>query len=166
MNEIGFPQAHFSTDNLISDQLYVFQLFYMPVILQVYGRLPFDDSDHKKLIKQAVSGVIFPKKPEISEKCQNLIQKLLLRASDRILMRSIKSDPWYKKQKMKADEKADEKQKAEMKEAEETIISDTPISIEPAEADELAKVSGEKKTEDGKHEQVEKETTYFKSFGM
>ena len=108
----------------------------MPIIFQVYGRLPFDDSDHKKLIKQAVSGVIFPKKPEISEKCQNLINKLLLKASDRIAMRSIKSDPWYKKQKVKADEilQANEKLKAEMKEAEEQIISDTPISGDPVDA--------------------------------
>ena len=96
-----------------------------------------------------MAGVIFPKKPEISEKCQNLINKLLLKASDRITMRSIRSDPWYKKQKAKAEEilQANEKLKAEMREAEEQIISDTPISPETVDACDVKIEIGDDKEE-------------------
>ena len=92
---------------------------------QVYGRLPFDDSDHKKLIKQAVHGVIFPSKPAVSEKCQNLIRKLLSKASDRIPMSFIKRDLWFGKHKRAAEDAA---RNRSHQSTEETIISDTPIS--------------------------------------
>ena len=117
----------------------IFGLFLKKLLivkLQIYGRLPFDDSDHKKLIKQAVTGVIFPLKPEVSEKCRNLINKLLCKASDRIPMRFIKSDSWFRKQKTLADEKARQTSSEEM----ETIISDTPILPDSSEPDQSVKI--------------------------
>ena len=95
-------------------------------MFQVYGNLPFDDTNHKKLIKQAIRGVIFPLKRTVSIKCQHLIKKLLTKASDRIPMRFIKSDPWFMQQ--TAAEKAAGMTSPEL--ALETVISNTPISAQ------------------------------------
>ncbi|XP_067652632.1 testis-specific serine/threonine-protein kinase 4-like [Haliotis asinina] len=62
----------------------------------VYGRLPFDDSDHKKLLRQVQAKVIFPSKPEVSENCRILILKMLTKPSDRIPIANIRFDTWYK----------------------------------------------------------------------
>jgi hypothetical protein len=63
---------------------------------QVYGKLPFDDSDHKKLIKQAQSRVTFPATPEVSPKCKMLLVKIFAKATDRLPIKHFWSDPWYK----------------------------------------------------------------------
>lgn len=118
--------------------------------LQVYGRLPFDDTNHKKLIKQAQAGVIFPSKPEISEKCKNLISKLLSKASDRIPMRFIKSDPWFKKQKERVEEKI-KADKANNPDTEEKIISKTPISAETGRTVQEEKATSKNIKGDNEH---------------
>ncbi|KAJ8302717.1 hypothetical protein KUTeg_019113 [Tegillarca granosa] len=63
----------------------------------LYGRLPFDDSNHKKLLKQVQSRIVFPAKPEVSEECRILILKMLNKASERVPLANIRYDPWYKK---------------------------------------------------------------------
>ena len=65
-------------------------------LFQVYGRLPFDDSDHKKLLKQVQTKIAFPPKPEVSEKCRILIIKILSKNTDRVPLRNIKADPWFR----------------------------------------------------------------------
>ena len=63
----------------------------------LYGRLPFDDSNHKKLLKQVQQKVVFPGKPEVSEQCRILILKMLSKSSERVPLSNIKYDTWYKK---------------------------------------------------------------------
>lgn len=72
----------------------------MGVVLftMVYGRLPYDDADHKRLLKQVTSRVIFPSKPDISDRCRILIIKILSKAQDRVPLKNIKADPWFKEQ--------------------------------------------------------------------
>nr|QSV12638.1 testis-specific serine/threonine-protein kinase 4 [Argopecten irradians] len=65
----------------------------------LYGRLPYDDSNHKKLLKQVQSRVSFPSKPEVSEPCRILILKMLTRSQERIPLGNVRFDPWYKKYK-------------------------------------------------------------------
>ena len=61
--------------------------------------MPFDDSDHKRLVKQVEKKVQFPSIPDVSKKCRILIVKILTKASDRVPLKSIKSDPWFQEQK-------------------------------------------------------------------
>ncbi|KAK3086587.1 hypothetical protein FSP39_020688 [Pinctada imbricata] len=63
----------------------------------LYGRLPFDDSNHKKLLKQIQQKVVFPGKPDVSEECRILILKMLVKAPDRIPLSNIRFDTWFKK---------------------------------------------------------------------
>lgn len=65
--------------------------------LQLYGRLPYDDSNHKKLLKQVQNRVVFPPKPEVSEECRIFILKILVKGQDRIPLSSMKYDVWFKK---------------------------------------------------------------------
>lgn len=71
----------------------------MGVVLftMLYGRLPFDDSNHKKLLKQVQQKVVFPAKPEVSEECRILIVKMLSKMPERVPLSNIKFDPWFKK---------------------------------------------------------------------
>ncbi|XP_071091740.1 testis-specific serine/threonine-protein kinase 4-like [Haliotis cracherodii] len=70
----------------------------------VYGRLPFDDSDHRKLLRQVQAKVMFPSKPDVSENCRILILKMLTKPSDRIPLANIRFDTWYKTQCVLPDE--------------------------------------------------------------
>ncbi|XP_045194624.1 testis-specific serine/threonine-protein kinase 4-like [Mercenaria mercenaria] len=101
----------------------------MGVVLftMVYGRLPFDDSDTKKLLKQVQSRVIFPATPEVSEICRLLILKIFAKASDRIPLKNFKADAWFKLQKESKkfegadDSKADGKQSIDMDSSKVTV---------------------------------------------
>ena len=70
---------------------------FMNFNFQLYGRLPFDDSNHKKLLKQVQNRVSFPSKPEVSEGCRIIILKMLTRLQDRIPLGNFRYDPWFKK---------------------------------------------------------------------
>ncbi|XP_072380410.1 testis-specific serine/threonine-protein kinase 3-like [Diabrotica undecimpunctata] len=69
----------------------------MGVVLfaMVFGRLPFDDSNYKELIKQVSNKVSFPKEPKISSSCRSLINKILAPLKSRIRISGIRIDPWF-----------------------------------------------------------------------
>ncbi|XP_030764794.1 testis-specific serine/threonine-protein kinase 3-like [Sitophilus oryzae] len=69
----------------------------MGVVLfaMVFGRLPFDDSDYKELIKQVSSKVVFPKDPKVSVNCKSLINKILSPLKSRIRISGIRIDSWF-----------------------------------------------------------------------
>ncbi|KAJ8982612.1 hypothetical protein NQ317_005084 [Molorchus minor] len=69
----------------------------MGVVLfaMVYGRLPFDDSNYKELIKQVSNKVSFPKEPKVTSTCKSLVIKILAPLKTRIRISGIKGDAWY-----------------------------------------------------------------------
>nr|CAH7734998.1 unnamed protein product [Callosobruchus chinensis] len=69
----------------------------MGVVLfaMVFGRLPFDDSNYRELIKQVSNKVVFPKDPKISHTCKSLISKILAPLKSRIRMNGIRQDQWF-----------------------------------------------------------------------
>ncbi|KAL1493961.1 hypothetical protein ABEB36_009640 [Hypothenemus hampei] len=69
----------------------------MGVVLfaMVFGRLPFDDSNYKELIKQVSSKVVFPKEPKVHSNCKSLINKILAPLKSRIRISGIKQDQWF-----------------------------------------------------------------------
>ncbi|XP_047120555.1 testis-specific serine/threonine-protein kinase 4-like [Schistocerca piceifrons] len=68
----------------------------MGVVLyaMVFGRLPFDDSNYTKLLKQVQSRVVFPKEPQVSSACRLLITRILAPIVSRARLPSIRDDPW------------------------------------------------------------------------
>lgn len=60
----------------------------------VYGKLPYDDSDLTKLLKQVQSKVHFPNKPEVSRMCQQLIVAILAPFKKRATLAQIKKFDW------------------------------------------------------------------------
>ncbi|XP_056646977.1 testis-specific serine/threonine-protein kinase 3-like [Diorhabda sublineata] len=69
----------------------------MGVVLfaMVYGRLPFDDSNYRELIKQVSNKVNFPREPKVSGACKSLINKILAPLKSRIRISGIRIDPWF-----------------------------------------------------------------------
>lgn len=65
-------------------------------MLQVLGRLPFDDSNHKALLKQVKKGPVFPENVSIALDCKALIKKIL-RRRERLSLTQIRNDGWYKR---------------------------------------------------------------------
>ncbi|XP_070165970.1 testis-specific serine/threonine-protein kinase 3 [Polyergus mexicanus] len=68
----------------------------MGVVLytMVYGRLPFDDSNHAQLLKQVQNKVAFHKLPKVSESCRSLISRILVPQSVRLRINNIRNDAW------------------------------------------------------------------------
>lgn len=60
----------------------------------VYGKLPYDDSDMTKLLKQVQSRVHFPDRPEVSRACQQLISAILAPFKKRATLAQIKKFDW------------------------------------------------------------------------
>lgn len=60
----------------------------------VYGKLPFDDSDPAKLLKQVQSKVHFPETPEVSRSCQQLILAILAPFKKRASLGQIRKFDW------------------------------------------------------------------------
>ncbi|KAM6201404.1 testis-specific serine/threonine-protein kinase 4 [Rhynchocyon petersi] len=71
----------------------------MGVILYtlVVARLPFDDTNLKKLLKETQKEVNFPPNNTISQECKNLILQMLRQASKRATILDIIKDPWIVK---------------------------------------------------------------------
>nr|XP_020018489.1 testis-specific serine/threonine-protein kinase 4 isoform X3 [Castor canadensis] len=71
----------------------------MGVILYtlVVARLPFDDSNLKKLLKETQKEVTFPDNYTISQECKNLVIQMLRQAAKRATILDIIKDPWVLK---------------------------------------------------------------------
>ncbi|XP_036985343.2 testis-specific serine/threonine-protein kinase 4 isoform X2 [Artibeus jamaicensis] len=71
----------------------------MGVILYtlVVARLPFDDTNLKKLLKETQKEVTFPANLSISQECKNLILQILRQATKRATILDIIKDPWVLK---------------------------------------------------------------------
>ncbi|XP_029808574.1 testis-specific serine/threonine-protein kinase 4 isoform X6 [Suricata suricatta] len=71
----------------------------MGVILYmlVVARLPFDDTNLKKLLKETQKEVTFPSNYSISQECKNLVLQTLRQATKRATILDIIKDPWVLK---------------------------------------------------------------------
>lgn len=68
----------------------------MGVVLfaMVFGKLPFDDTNYNKLIRQVQSKIKFPSEPPVSDRCKALITKLIAPLRVRFRINQIINDPW------------------------------------------------------------------------
>lgn len=73
----------------------------------VYGKLPFDDSNLAKLLKQVQSKVQFPDRPIVSRKCQRLISAILAPAKKRATLAQISQFDWMTQDSMDIIDTAD-----------------------------------------------------------
>ncbi|XP_037071608.1 testis-specific serine/threonine-protein kinase 4-like [Pollicipes pollicipes] len=75
----------------------------MGVILftMVFGRLPFDDHNHRTLVKQVMAGPQFPVRHsyqlQVSDACRELIIKILKPMPNRASFETIEKDGWFVK---------------------------------------------------------------------
>ncbi|XP_041490167.1 testis-specific serine/threonine-protein kinase 4 isoform X2 [Microtus oregoni] len=71
----------------------------MGVILYtlVVARLPFDDTNLKKLLRETQKEVTFPSNINISQECKNLIFQMLRQATKRATILDVLKDPWMLK---------------------------------------------------------------------
>lgn len=71
----------------------------MGVILYtlLVARLPFDDTNLKKLLKETQKEVTFPPNLSVSQECKNLIFQMLRQATKRATILDIIKDPWVLK---------------------------------------------------------------------
>nr|CAD7266009.1 unnamed protein product [Timema shepardi] len=60
----------------------------------VFGRLPFDDTYYKQLLKQVQAKVTFPKEPKVSSACRSFITRILAPARSRLNISAIRNDLW------------------------------------------------------------------------
>ena len=65
-------------------------------LLQVFGRLPFDDTNHKKLLKAVQAGPKFPDGRDVSLECRDLISGILRPRNQRFTIDDIKAHVWYR----------------------------------------------------------------------
>ena len=66
--------------------------------IQIFGRLPYNDSDHKALLKQVHSDVVFPTNRNASTVVKSLISKILTGCKKRYTIKQIKDDQWFRLQ--------------------------------------------------------------------
>ena len=63
-------------------------------ISQVHGRLPFNDSDHRKLLKEVMAGPKFPR-TSVSAGCKDIITKIMAPFYTRLNIAGIRDHEWY-----------------------------------------------------------------------
>ncbi|CAO1372336.1 unnamed protein product [Diamesa hyperborea] len=63
----------------------------------VFGRLPFDDRDPSKLIKQVQSSLVFPTSVEVTDECKTVMRNILAPIMIRSPITRIKGEPWLMK---------------------------------------------------------------------
>jgi len=59
------------------------------------GKLPFDDANHKRLLKLILAGPVFPIGRESSEEFQELVVLILRREDARIGIPEARRSTWY-----------------------------------------------------------------------
>ncbi|KAI5753364.1 hypothetical protein M8J77_026227 [Diaphorina citri] len=122
LSDFGFARAHMrcrsnAADNSLSETFCGSYAYASPEILQgipyaphlsdiwsmgvvlfamVFGRLPFDDSSVNELLKQVQNKVTFPKQPEVSTECKELISNILSPVQTRPRLKTIAEDRWLK----------------------------------------------------------------------
>ena len=64
-------------------------------ILQVVGRLPFDDTNHKKLLAMVLEGPTFPPNRETSIEFHEIVLKILKLESLRPSFAQIREITWF-----------------------------------------------------------------------
>lgn len=71
----------------------------MGVVLfaMLYGKLPYDDRDVKKLLKEVNAAVKIPEVPRTSDECKRFIRKILSPLKIRYNLENIKNDRWLSK---------------------------------------------------------------------
>lgn len=70
--------------------------FYLTVFeLQVIGRLPFDDSNHKRLLGLILDGPKFPVNRDSTLEFQDLAVSILKRENARVSISDIRDSAWY-----------------------------------------------------------------------
>jgi len=65
------------------------------LVLQVVGRLPFDDTNHKRLLRLILQGPTFPVNRDASQEFQDLVTSILKRESLRVGFPEIRNSPWF-----------------------------------------------------------------------
>ncbi|XP_064610669.1 testis-specific serine/threonine-protein kinase 4-like [Liolophura sinensis] len=77
---------------------FISEVWSMGVVLftMVFGRLPYDDSDLRRLLKQVQRQVVFPPHPLISNECKRVLLKILVHHRDRIPLDEIQDQEWFK----------------------------------------------------------------------
>ncbi|CAH1270018.1 TSSK4 [Branchiostoma lanceolatum] len=64
----------------------------------MYGRLPYDDSNHRTLLHQVQNPVVFPNaKHSVSEDCKTMINKILSSAKRRLYIDGIRRTGWCRR---------------------------------------------------------------------
>lgn len=63
--------------------------------MQVIGKLPFDDANHKKLLKLILAGPVFPPDREASPTFEELVVSILKREETRLGIPEIRQSTWY-----------------------------------------------------------------------
>ncbi|XP_071784998.1 testis-specific serine/threonine-protein kinase 4-like [Asterias amurensis] len=71
----------------------------MGVVLftMVFGRLPFDDTNHKVLLQQVQKSPSFPSNRNAADDCKDLICRILSVAKRRIHISEIREDRWFRR---------------------------------------------------------------------
>ncbi|OXU26538.1 hypothetical protein TSAR_014459 [Trichomalopsis sarcophagae] len=60
----------------------------------VFGRMPFDEDNWSRLLKQVQSKIVFPESPKVSQECRNLILRILVPQRSRPRICEIQNDVW------------------------------------------------------------------------
>ncbi|KAJ8041191.1 Testis-specific serine/threonine-protein kinase 4 [Holothuria leucospilota] len=108
----------------------------MGVVLftMLFGRLPYDDTNHKILLHQVQRPPVFPSGKNVAEDAKDLLCRILSPAKRRIQMNEIREDHWFKRMTPKVLKKLSVQTK---KDGSETVLQDMPNN-------ETSKIKSEK----------------------